>query len=147
MKVFGAIMVILALVTAALPQFTDCQSQGRALTLQNGKTVPMKCHWTAEAEMALGGTLLALGGLVYFNKRRETLRSLAILGGVLGVFVILVPANLIGVCSGNEMLCNILMKPTLLLSGILTIVVNGAIFAASTRGAAQALGGGAGQPA
>ena len=37
---------LLALVIGIVPFLTDCQSQGRALTLQTGRTIPMKCHWT-----------------------------------------------------------------------------------------------------
>jgi len=47
-------LVALALGTAIVPQFTDCASQGKAITLANGKTVEMKCHWTARAEIAVG---------------------------------------------------------------------------------------------
>ena len=53
MKVIGVLMVVLALVSGILPQFTDCSSQGRAITLPNGKQIDMKCHWTARAEAAM----------------------------------------------------------------------------------------------
>ena len=42
--VFGVALVVLALATAIFPQFTDCESQGKMITLANGKTVSMKCH-------------------------------------------------------------------------------------------------------
>jgi hypothetical protein len=117
MKIIASILVILALVVGLVPQFTDCASQGKALTLQNGKTVPMKCHWTGQAEIAIAGPLFILGGLMAFNRRRETLRNLSILGIVLGVFVVLLPTALIGVCANPEMLCNSVMKPTLIFGG------------------------------
>jgi hypothetical protein len=119
MKTIGSFLVIMALVVGAVPLFTDCSAQGKAMTLANGRTIPMICHWTAEAEIALAVPLLVVGGFMAFNRRRETLRALSILGIVLGVFVILLPTNLIGVCMGAEMLCNMVMKPTLVLAGAL----------------------------
>jgi hypothetical protein len=124
MKVIASILIVLALVIAVVPQFTDCQSQGRALTLQSGKTVPMKCHWTGQAEIVVGGPLLILGGLMFANRRRGTLRSLSILGIVLGVFAVLLPTALIGVCASADMLCNSVMKPTLIFSGSLVTIAS-----------------------
>jgi hypothetical protein len=123
MKAIGTIIIILALVGAIVPQFTDCESQGRELTLANGKTVPMKCHWTSVAALAVGIPLAVLGGLFIFSKRKETHRALAILGLVLGAFMILLPTVLIGVCAMPNMICNEVMRPTMILSGVLTMVV------------------------
>ena len=119
MKTFGSFLILMALVVGAVPLFTDCQAQGNAMTLTNGRSTPMICHWTAEAEIALAVPLLTVGGLTAFNRRRETLRTLSILGIVLGVFVILLPTNLIGICTVADMLCNMVMKPTLVLAGAL----------------------------
>src|SRR4030042_6212239 len=98
MKAIGSLLIVLALVAAVVPQFSDCESQGRALTLQNGKTVAMKCHWTSEASLAVALPLFLVGGLAYFGKRKETLRALGLLGLVLGAFLIALPTVLIGVC-------------------------------------------------
>jgi hypothetical protein len=117
MKIIAGLMIVLALVTGILPLFTDCQSQGRALTLADGRTIPMKCHWTGMAEIALAVPLFVTGMLLATSKRKETLRTLAVLGGVLGVFVILLPTVLIGVCANPDMVCNSIMKPSLILGG------------------------------
>ena len=53
MKVIGGLLIALALLVAIVPMFTDCASQGRSLTLANGREIPMKCHWTGLAELAL----------------------------------------------------------------------------------------------
>jgi hypothetical protein len=130
MKVIGILLVILALVVGVVPQFTDCQSQGRALTLENGKTVAMKCHWTGEAELALAIPMLAVGiMMIFYAKRKDAIRVLAILGIVMGILVILIPTVLIGVCALPDMLCNSLMKPILILSGILITVLSGVALA------------------
>jgi Domain of unknown function (DUF4418) len=137
MKIAAALVIVLALVIGLVPQFTDCQSQGRALVLQNGKTVPMKCHWTAIAEIALAVPLFGLGAVMAFSKRKESRRIIAGLGALLGIFVILLPTALIGVCASADMLCNSVMKPTLIMSGILTIAISAAMVIYSERQAEQ----------
>jgi hypothetical protein len=119
MKVAGIIIVVLALVVGIVPQFTDCESQGRALTLTNGNTVPMKCHWTAMAALGMSIPLLALGGVMAFSRRKEAQRALSMLGVAMGAVVALLPTYLIGVCANAMMLCNNIMEPTLILSGVL----------------------------
>lgn len=123
-KILAVILIILALVVVIVPQFTDCAADGRSLTLENGKQIPMKCHWTARAELALGIPLLVLGILLLLARVKDTVRSLSILGVTLGVLIILLPTNIIGVCSSAEMQCNSVLKPTMLVAGILTILVS-----------------------
>jgi hypothetical protein len=53
-KFLGITLIVIALAIAIIPAFTDCQSQGRSLALANGGTTAMKCHWTAQAEIASG---------------------------------------------------------------------------------------------
>jgi hypothetical protein len=121
MKAIGAFLVVLALVIGIVPQFTDCLAQGNAITLPNGNTMPMKCHWTRQAEVAVALPLLAVGVLMIVSGKRQTLRALAVVGLALGLAAILVPAYLIGVCANDEMICSMLMKPTLLFAGTLTV--------------------------
>lgn len=118
-KVVAAALVALALVLGVVPQLTDCQSRGHAITLPSGKTIPMKCHWTATAELAVAAPLLAVGVLLALSRRRESRRALAALGLVEGVLAVLLPTALIGVCPNPEMLCSSVMKPTLVLAGVL----------------------------
>jgi len=124
MKVIGSILILLALAVAIVPQFTDCQSQGRAIALPNDKTVPMKCHWTGQAELAVAAPLLVLGGLMAISRHKQTIRALSILGIVLGISVILLPAYLIGVCASAEMLCNMVMRPSLMFAGVLVVATS-----------------------
>lgn len=124
MKIAAGLMIVLALLIGIVPQFTDCQSQGRELTLDSGRHIPMKCHWTAQAEVALAGPLLLTGSLLAFNRRKESLRNLSVLGGILGIFVILLPTALIGVCGNPDMICNSIMKPTLIMLGSLLIALS-----------------------
>jgi hypothetical protein len=133
MKVIAVILIILALIVGIVPQFTDCLAQGREIEMPNGKTMPMKCHWTRQAEIAVALPLLVVGVLMLFSRRRSTLRILAVVALVLGVSAILIPAYLIGTCASAEMICNLLMKPILLFAGIL-IVVTSAVALVYLRG-------------
>jgi hypothetical protein len=120
-KTMGILMIILALVIAIVPLFTDCLANGRSLTTADGRSVPMKCHWTALAEIGLAVPLLLIGIFDLTSKRKETLRTLNLIGVALGALVILFPTVLIGVCANASMPCNLIEKPVLLLSGILVM--------------------------
>jgi hypothetical protein len=124
MKVAGAVIVILALAIGIVPQFTDCHAQGKVIQLANGMTTEMKCFWTAMGAIALAVPLGVSGGLLAFSKRRETRRMVAILGAILGALVILLPTVLMGVCANPMMLCNMVMRPTLILGGSLASLTN-----------------------
>jgi len=131
-KLMGGISIVLALVIGILPAFTDCQSQGRSLELANGKTVPMKCHWTGIASIGVAVPLGLVGLSEILSKRKETFNILSMFGVVLGALAILFPTVLIGVCANPDMVCNMIMKPALILSGTLAVGAS-MIFFVSTR--------------
>jgi hypothetical protein len=133
MKIAAALLVVIALAVAVVPMFTDCQSQGRAITLANGSTVAMKCHWSGVAELALAAPLLFVGLATFVSKRKETRRVLAMLGLVIGAMVVAVPTVLVGVCASADMLCNSIMRPTLVLAGILVMVISAVSWAMAER--------------
>ena len=116
MKLTAAVMIILAVAIGIVPQFTDCESQGRALTLANGRAIPMKCHWTARAEAAIALPLVGAGLIVGLGRGRRALRGPGIMSMVLGASVMLLPTSLIGVCANPDMVCNSVMQPFLLVS-------------------------------
>jgi energy-converting hydrogenase Eha subunit A len=126
-------IVILAILIGVLPQFFNCQYDGKALTLADGRQVPMKCYWTARASLLVAVPLLAVGLLLAFSRQRETRRALALLGAIAGVLVILLPTWLIGVCQHPGASCNLVMKPALILMGILVIVASLAGLVLSSR--------------
>ncbi len=121
LKVVGAIIVILALVIAIVPQFTNCQYNksmaapttattmaGATTTMAGGQattpttvkaaatTAKPRCFYTARAEIAVGVTLFFIGAFMLMGGRRETWRALSVLGIIQGVFAILLPTVLIG---------------------------------------------------
>jgi hypothetical protein len=119
LKAAATVVVVLAVVVGGIGFFTDCESQGHRMELAAGMTAPMKCHWTGVAETALAVPLVGVGGLLGFSRRKETRRALSALGVLIGAYIVMVPTMLIGVCPGNDMLCNQVMRPTLVLAGIL----------------------------
>ena len=84
----------------------------------------MKCHWTGIAEAALALPLLGAGVAMILSRRKETHRSLATVSGLLGVTAILLPTVMIGVCSNPDMLCNMVMRPLLIVGGLLATGVS-----------------------
>ncbi len=103
-KVMGASLIVLALVIAIVPAFTDCLSQGRALTTTTGATVPMKCHWTGIAEIGIAVPMVLSGVFNLRKQRKGTSRMLATIGAASGVMAILFPTLLIGVCANPTMI-------------------------------------------
>jgi hypothetical protein len=97
----------------------------------------MKCHWTGEAAFVVAWPLLATGILLALTRRRETSRALAIIGLVLGAVVIALPTRVIGVCASEEMVCNMIMQPVLVLAGALTVVASVVALLLSTRSQPQ----------
>ncbi|MBI5029953.1 MAG: DUF4418 family protein [Chloroflexi bacterium] len=126
-KSLSILLIVFAVGIGVIPLFTDCESQARSLTLQDGRSVPMKCHWTAIAEVGVGAMLGLTGLLMLFSQRKETDRSLSVMGIAAGALAILFPTVLIGVCANATMLCNMVMRPTLVALGTLAILASAVI--------------------
>jgi hypothetical protein len=143
-KVLALLIVLAGLVIAIVPQSTNCEAGGdtasaapdRSLTAAapsagepaslfvSMKTVAtdtivpkMKCFWSARGGLVVGITLAVAGGLLFFARRRETRRALAIVSALLGLFAILLPTSLIGTCGAETMICNTTMKPVMMIAG------------------------------
>jgi hypothetical protein len=123
-KLLGVVMILMALVLAIAPIFTDCESQGKMLTTADARTVSMKCHWAGVAEFAAAIPLGIAGIYALRSRRKETLRFAGLIGATSGLIAILLPTALIGTCMNPMMICNMLMRPILLASGIIAIVAS-----------------------
>jgi hypothetical protein len=110
-KIIGILVVILAIGIAVIPQLTKCPK------------AMMACNYTAKAELALALPVL-IEGLVLIFSRQKSQIGLGLVGAALGISVILVAYVLIGVC-GPTMDCSTIMKPVLLVLGLLQLLVNG----------------------
>ncbi len=124
MKLSAVLLIALAVLIAVVPPLTECAREGKSVATAAGGQVPMKCHWTAVASIAMAIPLLITGALQWFNKRRESQRALSILGAVMGALVILFPTALIGVCTHPEATCNLIMRPALIFMGALVVGIN-----------------------
>jgi len=120
MKIIAIVLMISGLVTIFVPSFYTCAAYGKAIQLPSGKSIPMKCLWTARAEIGIGVLLLAVGIFLFISRKLESRRFLSILALIVGIFIILFPTALIGVCINPDMPCVVLMKPILLLIGVVT---------------------------
>jgi Domain of unknown function (DUF4418) len=118
-------------ILAVVPTIYNCSADGKSLTLENGRSVAMKCLWTARASLATAVPLAVAGLLLALARRRETQRALAVMAAALGGFAILLPTWLIGVCSAMGSGCNEVTKPVLILGGSLAIVGGVVAFALS----------------
>ena len=121
MKALAIAIIAMAVLIGAVAYLNNCQHDGKALSLASGMKVPMKCFWTAMAEIGVAGTLLVLGGLQLSSRQRETHRALGIMGGALGALAILLPTLLIGVCAHPEASCHLVMRPAMIFLGILVM--------------------------
>ena len=102
MRVVAVLVVAVALVIGVVPQFTHCKTGSTmsanapaatppagtttgAGPVATAKATPMRCYWTARAELGLALPLAAAGVLFFFSRRKETRRALAVLVCALGV--------------------------------------------------------------
>jgi hypothetical protein len=58
-----------------------------------------------------------VGAMLATSRRKESKRNLSIMGLGLGGVAMLLPAYLIGVCTGPTMVCHSVMKPIVLSTG------------------------------
>ena len=133
MKTAGVIIILLAVVVGVVPQFTNCQSYERSSESPAGRSLPMKCHWTARAEIALAIPLALCGVSLLVSRQKESRRLQAVLAIALGLGVALLPTVLIGVCAKPGMVCCALMKPTLTLAGSLVAGLGALCFVLAGR--------------
>ena len=124
LKIIGLVVVVLAVALVVVPMFTDCQSQGKQITLANGKQISMKCHWTGVAEIGVAVPLFLVGIMMVVSRRRSNLVMPSILGITLGGLAMAFPGGLIGVCQTPTMTCVTAMKPALLSLGGMAAVLS-----------------------
>lgn len=92
---------------------------GKMLTLANGNEVPMKCHWTSQATLAVVIILLAAAVMGLIAK--QDYKKFFVVTAVVGVVTFMLYTSIIGVCASPDMRCN----TTALWAKILSAVVIG----------------------
>jgi hypothetical protein len=124
MKIIAILLMCSALITIFVPSFYTCQAHGKAIQLAGGGSIPMRCLWTARAEIGSGVLLLAVGAFLFFSRKLESRRILSVLAFLLGILILLLPTRLlIGVCINPDMPCVVIMKPLLLLVGSVVVAL------------------------
>lgn len=71
LKYLGIALIAMAIAIAIIPIYTDCQSRGLQITLPNGNTTPMKCHWTGVAELSLAVPLVGVGAMIAVSQPQK----------------------------------------------------------------------------
>ena len=152
MKVLAVLLMVVALVIIIVPQFTNCEygnDHPATINMQTSADAPscstpawaartsaaeasvpyrmMKCFWSARAEIVAGVPLFALGVLLLFARRKETIRVIGVLATLIGVLTILIPTTLVGTCVNPAMVCNTQMKPTLFIAGGIAVALGIAV--------------------
>jgi hypothetical protein len=114
--VFGLLFIIFGFLIAIGPEtiFYVCDSGGDMV---------MKCHYTAQTELALGIEIAIFGAILAIQKSRAAQAATSISLVLSGIFALLVPNVLIGVCDGVHMHCNAVAKPALSLLGIAVVII------------------------
>lgn len=115
-------LLVLGIILAVGPWvlFPICEVEG--MLQPNG--LPMPCGFTARAEMVAGSLLFIGGLLLFFAKSNETKRVIAILSTAIGVWSVLIPVYLIGVCKNLDHPCVLETKPSLLIVGAAVVIVS-----------------------
>ncbi len=104
----------------------DKQDGGAAAEKSGSKSAMpmiMKCHYTAQAELPIGIVIAALGALLIVFKSVRARVGLSIALAVGGVFALLIPTVLAGVCGSEQMPCRALTLPALIILSIAVIVI------------------------
>ena len=116
--IFAAVTVVLGILVAVAPQTfaSVCKVTEK----------PMKCFWTARAEIFLGISIavFAVLQIIFALKESNIQANLALTFAIItnAIGVILVPSALIGVCAKPMMHCHSVTKPFLIVAAILIIL-------------------------
>lgn len=120
--IVGIIVLVLGVLVALIPIviFPVCTGM---IELMNGKTLFMKCHWTAMAELLVGILIVFDGILLIGFKKHETRIALSFMLFLLGLTVLLIPTAVIGMCETATMACRVGTEPALIVVSVITMVV------------------------
>lgn len=114
--VFGGLTTILGLLIALIPAFI--------FPVCDVGDMPMKCHWSAQAELGVGIIIFVLGILLIAFKSKHFQLGISIASILNGIFALVIPNILIGMCVKEHMKCRSLTSPALSVVSVLIIVIN-----------------------
>lgn len=127
-QTLGIFAVVLGVLIALIPEliFPVCTD---TIELINGKSLFMKCHWTARAEILVGVIIVFNGILILLFKNYEARIALSIMLFFLGLTALLIPTLVIGMCEAAAMDCRVGTEPALIVTSIIIMIASlGSIF-------------------
>jgi hypothetical protein len=114
--VSGGAVIIFGLLIALGPQFLF-----KVCPVVDG--MYMKCHWSARAEIGIGGPLIAGLGIALIVFANSKIRLGLTIGIFLsGVLALLIPHALIGGCAMHSMSCRKITFPAITVISILLLI-------------------------
>lgn len=122
-KAAGIFAIMIGVLVALIPEviFPVCTGM---IELINGKALYMKCHWTAMAELLVGGFIVFDGILLIIFKKYETRIALSIILFLFGLAVLLIPTLIIGMCDTATMDCRVGTEPALIVVSVIIMAIS-----------------------
>jgi len=116
-RIIGFIFTALGLLLALGPQFLF-----KVCERTHMDEMPMKCYWSAQAEIGIGAVIAALGiALIVFTCAR--IRLGLVIGILLsGINALLIPYVLIGGCTMHTMPCRKIAFPAITVISLLLLI-------------------------
>ncbi|MDR3316390.1 MAG: DUF4418 family protein [Coriobacteriales bacterium] len=96
--------------------------------------MPMRCLATAQAEIAVGASILVFGGVYFFSRSARIRLATSVLTMLGAVSSLAFPLGVTGLCGDTHMTCHVLTLPILIVSsavlGVLAVI--GILFSVRT---------------
>jgi hypothetical protein len=121
----GLPVIALGLLVSLGPQFLfkACAPVAGPLDA-HGSGTWMKCHWSVQAELGIGGLIAALGIAILLFRSRETRLGLFVGVFFASIVALFVPHALIGGCGMETMPCRALTFPAITVLAVLLVAVS-----------------------
>ena len=93
---------------------------------RDGSAAYMNCHNAQLAVTAAGAAIALLGGLLTLTEKKTLNIAAAFLAGASGITAAVLPNTAIKLCMMTEMRCHSVMRPAVIVIGVLTAVLSAA---------------------
>jgi len=88
----------------------------------------MHCYDSYMGELGMAAVVFLSAGMSILSKGMEASRMLSVVSAVAGVFIILLPSSLIGVCANPKMPCHYGLMPVWNLVGVGVVILSAVMF-------------------